>query len=397
MGKPDFMALAQAMRDDLVARRRDFHRYPELAFEEVRTSGIVAQTLNDLGLEVQTGVGKTGVVGILEGEKDGPTVLIRADMDALPVQEANETDYISTIPGKMHACGHDGHTAIALGVAQLLTQHRQSLAGRVKFVFQPAEELGAGAKTMIEDGVLQNPKPDVSLGLHLWNGLPVGQFGVASGSIMAAVSDFFVTVRGKGGHGGIPQSTADPVVCAAQIILGLQSIVSRNVAPEDQAVVSCTQVHAGTANNVIPDEAKLSGTFRTFTLEVRDLVAQRIHEIAEHIAASMHCTATVTTAHYTVPVINHPDVTQRVRQVLQGFGYDDAALIDERSTVGEDVGEFMNEHVPGMFVLVGSANAAKGLDYAHHHPRFDIDEDALPLGVAVLAAATADYLMPDVQ
>ncbi|MDQ7035744.1 MAG: M20 family metallopeptidase, partial [Anaerolineae bacterium] len=215
----DFRAIAEAMREELVARRRDFHQHPETAFEEVRTAGIVAKELQQLGLEVQTGVGKTGVIGILDGDKEGPTVLVRADMDALPVTEANETDYVSQTAGKMHACGHDGHTAVALGVAKLFSQHRDKLKGRIKFVFQPAEEIGAGAKAMIADGALQNPKPDVSLGLHLWNSVPLGKVGIADGPIMAAPSIFEITIHGKGGHGAMPDETIDPLVCAAQMVM----------------------------------------------------------------------------------------------------------------------------------------------------------------------------------
>ena len=211
----DFIAEANAMRDELVARRRDFHQHPELGFEESRTSGIVAKELNALGLEVQTGVGNTGVVGILEGAGDGPTILYRADMDALPIHEENQADYVSTVDGKMHACGHDGHTSIALGIAKLLSNHRDKLNGRVKFVFQPAEENGSGAKAMIDDGALISPKPDVSLGIHLWNDLEVGTASIVSGPVMSGVSMFKVVVTGKGGHGAMPHQTADPIVCAS--------------------------------------------------------------------------------------------------------------------------------------------------------------------------------------
>src|SRR5689334_17777202 len=238
----DFKAQAEALRDELIARRRDLHMHPELGFEEVRTAGIVAEELRQLGLEVQTGVGKTGVVGILEGAHDGPTVLVRADMDALPILEENTFEYASTVPGKMHACGHDGHTTIALGVAKLLSQQRDNLAGCVKFVFQPAEEIVSGAKAMVADGVLQNPRPEVTLGLHLWNSMPLGKLGVGAGPVMAGAYTFTIKIVGKGSHAAQPSAGIDPVVCAGQMIGALQTIVSRNVDALDNAVISVTRV-----------------------------------------------------------------------------------------------------------------------------------------------------------
>ena len=371
------------MRDDLINRRRDFHRHPELAFEEVRTAGIVADELNALGLEVQTGVGKTGVVAILEGTADGPTVLLRADMDALPITEENETDYVSTDQGKMHACGHDGHTTIALGVAKLLTAQRDKLAGRVKFVFQPAEEIASGAQSMADAGVLRDPRPDVTLGLHLWNGMPVGQLGMADGPVMAASSTFTIKVSGRGGHGAAPQQTVDPVVCAAQIVTALQSIVSRNVDPLATAVISVTKVNAGTAFNVIPQDATLNGTIRTFTSDVQQTVSQRMTDIAKNIAVAMGCTAEVHISHSTKPVSNDADVTERVRGVFRRLGYSNDQFHHERTMGAEDVGVFMDD-IPGLFFFLGSANEERGLDYPHHHPRFDFDERALPEGVALL-------------
>ena len=388
----DFLAAAQALRAELVARRRDFHRHPELAFEEVRTARIVAEELTALGLEVQTGIGKTGVIGILEGDQDGPTVLLRADMDALPIEEANATEYISTVPGIMHACGHDGHTAIALGVAKLLADKRDQIAGRIKFVFQPAEEVGGGAQAMVNDGALRNPAPDVSLGLHLWNTMPVGTIGLADGPVMAAVSDFVIHIHGRGGHGALPHETVDPVVCAAQIVTALQTIVSRNSDPLDTAVVSVTQIHTGSANNIIPPSAKMTGTFRTFTHETRDMVAKRIREIAEGIASAMGCTIEADIQHYTEAVVNHPDVAQRLRDLFNRIPRPPMPIVEERTMGGEDVGVFMTD-VPGAYFFLGSGNEERDLSYPHHHPRFDFDEDVLPLGVGLLAAAVADYLL----
>lgn len=379
------------MRDELVARRRDLHQHPELAFEEVRTAGIVAQELSNLGLEVQTGVGKTGVVAILEGDSDGPTVLVRADMDALPIEEANQTDYISQTSGKMHACGHDGHTTIALGVARLLSGYRSQMAGRVKFVFQPAEEIASGARAMIDDGVLENPRPDVGLGLHLWNDLPLGTIGMTTGGLMAGSSIFAINITGKGGHGAQPQLTVDPVVCAAHIITALQTILSRNVDPAATGVISVTRVRAGEAHNVIPQTAELTGTMRTYSTEVRDLMVRRMQEIATGVASAMNCTAEVEVRHLTIPVINDPEVGATLSRKFAQMVGEDKLDHDIRLMVGEDVSYLMQD-IPGMFFLVGSANAERGLNYGHHHPRFDFDEDALPLSVALLSAAVGEYV-----
>lgn len=394
MTKIDFKTEAEGMRDELIARRRDFHQHPELAFEEVRTAGIVAQELTNLGLEVQTGVGKTGVVGLLEGDHDGPTVLVRADMDALPILEDNSFEYASTIPGRMHACGHDGHTAIGLGVAKLLSQHRSQLAGRVKFVFQPAEETAGGAKAMVADGVLRDPRPDVSIGLHLWNGMPFGRLGVADGPVMAGSSEFTIKINGKGGHAASPHLTIDPVVCAAHIITAFQTIASRSVSPLDSAVVSVAQVQAGTAFNVIPQDVELRGTVRTFKREVRDLVEQRMREISEGVAGAMGCVVEFSMIHQLLPVANNPEVSERLRRVFRQFVGDSGLDLTERTMGSEDVGILMDD-IPGMYFFLGARVPNQQAYYGHHHPRFDFVEDALPLGVALLSAAVAEYLIPE--
>ena len=389
----DFMAEAETLRAELIERRRDFHRHPELAFEEWRTSGIVADELQRLGLEVQTGVGKTGVVGILEGAGDGPTLLYRADMDALPIEEENRADYASGESGKMHACGHDGHTSIALGIAKLLSTHRRRLHGRVKFVFQPAEEVGGGARAMIADGVLESPPPDVSLGIHLWNDLEVGAVSVVSGPVMSGAGMFEITVAGKGGHGAMPHQTADPIVCAAQMIVALQSIVSRNADPLDMAVLSIGKIHGGTARNVIPQSVVFSGSFRIFREETRGMVAARICEIAEGTAAAMGCRADVDLGTGIGAVVNDAEVAKQTRSVCAGIG-DAVSVVDRPWMASEDVGLLM-ERNPSAFLLVGSANHERGLDYPHHHPRFDFDEDVLPFSVGLMSAVIADYLQAD--
>lgn len=394
MTKIDFKVEAEALRDEVITRRRDFHRHPELGFEEYRTAGIVAEELTRLGLEVQTGVGKTGVVGLLEGDQDGPTVLVRADMDALPIQEENAVEYASTVPGKMHACGHDGHTAIALGVAKLLTQRRHQIAGRVKFVFQPAEEIAGGAKAMVADGVLQDPRPDVSVGLHLWNGMPFGRLGVADGPVMAGSSEFMLRLVGKGGHGASPHLAIDPVVCAAQVITAFQTIASRSVNPLDSAVISATYLRAGTAFNVIPQDVEVRGTIRTFKREVRDLVERRMHDISEGVAGAMGCAAELQINHQLLPVVNHAEVGARLRELFRHYVGADGLEMSERTMGAEDVGLLMDD-IPGMYFFVGAKVPNQDVYYGHHHPKFDIDENALPLGVALLSAAVAEYVLPE--
>jgi amidohydrolase len=393
MTQIDFKAQAQAMREELIARRRDFHRNPELAFEEIRTAGIVAQQLNELGMEVQTGVGKTGVIAVLEGAHDGPTVLMRADMDALPINEENGTEFNSGTAGKMHACGHDGHTAIMLGVAKLLSGYRDQMAGRIKFVFQPAEEVGRGALAMVNDGALTAPHPDVTLGLHLWNSMELGKVGIASGSTMAGASIFTINITGKGAHAAAAHQGIDPIVAASHIVTALQSIVSRNVDAMETAVVSVTYIRAGEAYNVVPQTAEMRGTFRVFTHEMRDLVGGRIQSIVENVARALGCEATVEIQHLTKPVINNPEVTARVKEVFTPILGADALDPTTRTMGSEDVSEFMDD-IPGLYFFLGAKDETADTYYGHHHPRFSIDENALPLGVELLSAAAAEYVIP---
>ncbi len=383
----------EALREQLVAWRRDFHQHPEVAFEEVRTSQKVAEILTELGLEVQYGVGKTGVVGILEGTGNGPTILVRADMDALPIQEENNVPYKSQIANRMHACGHDGHTAIALSVAKILAGRRDQMSGAIKFVFQPAEEIAAGAKAMIDDGVMEGLKPDVSLGLHLWNDMPVGRVAVTRGPAMASSDSFHLWIEGRGGHGASPHQTYDPILAAAQIITAAQSVVSRNLPPLDAGVLSCTMIRAGDAFNVIPSEVEIRGTIRSYKNEIRDLIVTRFEALATGIAQAMGCTARLEFFEKTPPLVNDLAIGEQLRH---GFGQIDNSLeiVDDVRTMGaEDMGFFL-ERAPGVYFFVGSANANRGLDYPHHHPRFDVDEEALVIGASLLTAAVADYVIP---
>ncbi len=394
---PNFLQHAEELFPYTQAMRRDFHMHPELGFREVRTGGIVAKELESLGLEVTKGVGKTGVVGYLEGSKPGPTILLRFDMDALPITEETGAEYASTNPGVMHACGHDGHTAIGLTVAKMLHAHRDELAGSIKFCFQPSEEgtngedVG-GALMMIRDGVLESPKVEKTLSLHVWNDKPVGWLHIGSGPVMAGADLFIIKLTGRGGHGAAPETTVDPVVAAAQIVTALQTIASRNVAPLKPAVVSVTSVHAGTAFNIIPQTAELNGTIRTFEPEVRKIVHERFEQIVRGIASSMGCESEITIKQVTAPVINNEAVTERVLNIAQALLPQNEIETDPYLTMGaEDMG-YMQEKADGCYFMVGSANAEKNLNYNHHHPKFDFDERALVTGAALMASAAANLL-----
>ncbi len=394
---PNFLQQAQELFPYTQALRRDFHKHPELGFREIRTSGIVAKELEALGLEVTKGVGKTGVVGLLEGAKAGPTILLRFDMDALPITEETGAEYASTYPGVMHACGHDGHTAIGLTVAKILHAHRKKLAGNIKFCFQPSEEgtngeeVG-GALMMIRDGVLENPKVEKTLSLHLWNDKPFGWIHVGEGPIFAGAELFIVKLTGKGGHGAAPETTIDPVVCAAQIVTALQTIVSRNIDPLKPAVVSVTSIHAGAAFNVIPQTAEINGTMRAFDPEIRKTVVERFEQIVHGIAQAMNCEVEITIKQVTVPVINNGDVTARVLATAKTLFPESDIQTHPYVTMGaEDMG-YMQEKADGCYFLIGSANAEKNLNYNHHHPKFDFDERALITGAALMASAAADLL-----
>ncbi len=389
---PDFLSEAQALFEYTQSMRRDFHAHPELGFHEVRTAGIVAKELTALGLEVHTGVGGTGVVALLEGAKPGPVVLVRADMDALPIHEETGAPYASQNPGVMHACGHDGHTAVLLTVAKMLNAHRSQLSGTIKFMFQPAEEGMGGAEKMIEDGVLENPKVNVALALHVWNEKPVGWVGIAGGPAMAGAEIFKIKVRGKGGHGGVPHLAVDPILAAAQVVSALQGIVARNIAPLQTAVVSVCTIHGGETFNVIPPAVEMTGTIRTFEPAVRTRVLERFEKTVHSIAEGMGCQAEIELQILTPATINQPETAARVHAVARRLFLEADVDTGNYITMGSEDFAFVLEKVPGCFFFIGSANPEKGLDAGHHHPRFDIDEAALPRGAALMAATITDLL-----
>ncbi|MEZ4618512.1 MAG: amidohydrolase [Caldilineaceae bacterium] len=385
---------AQDLVPQLVAWRRDFHQYPELGYQEVRTAGIVADHLRGLGLEVSTGVGKTGVVAMVERDdvaQDAPTVMLRFDMDALPILEATGLPFQSQNEGVMHACGHDGHTAIGMGVAQLLVKHRQALPGRVKLVFQPAEEGLGGANAMIRDGVLNGPTPAAAFGLHLWSRLPLNHIVVQPGPLWAAADGFKVVVKGSGGHGATPHETIDATFIASEIVVALQSIVARNVNPTDTAVVSVCTFHSGTAGNVISGEATLTGTIRSFDDRVRTQLFTRIEEIAQGICQA-HGAQSEFTAQWGCPATVNSEEGAALMQRVAEQVVDPAQIIQiPPMMVGEDMAEFLNR-APGCFVLIGAADPAGPELSPHHNPTFDFDERMLPTGVAMLAGAAVAYL-----
>jgi len=390
--KVDFKAEAEALRDQLIAWRRDFHMHPELGLQEHRTAGVVAGNLRELGYRVQTGVGETGVVGLLEGERDGPVVMLRFDMDALPITEENEVDYVSQNPGVMHACGHDGHVAMGLGVATLMAQRQEEMAGALKIVFQPGEEGMDGAALMVEDGVLDDPRPDVVAVTHVWSDMPVGEVDVTSGPVMAAAERLVCTVRGEGGHGALPHQAVDPIVATAQIVVALQTVVSRNVSPLDTAVVSVGKIKGGDAFNIIPPRVELSGTIRTYSPEVREMVMRRVREVVEGTAKACGVEAELELIPLTPAVINDVEVAAVARAAAEAVVGPENVHSGERTMGSEDAAVFLNE-VPGCYFFLGAANKERGLDAPHHNPRFDFDERALPLGVAIMMNVLAHYLL----
>lgn len=389
----DYKAEAEAIKDQLVDWRRDVHRYPELGFEEVRTADLVAEYLQHLGCRVYTGVAKTGVIGLIQGLHPGPTVMLRFDMDALPIQEENKVVYASETPGVMHACGHDAHVSIGLGTATLLQRHRQDLAGTVKLVFQPGEEGMKGAQVMVQEGAVEDygPRPDVAYGIHVWNQSPLGQVVVTSGPMLAAADRWSLKVKGRGGHGALPHQTADPVVAAGQIVTALQSIVSRNVDPQRTAVVTVGTINGGTAFNIIPAEVTLTGTVRTFEPQVREQVLRRLQTLCQAVAEGMDVETEWNLEPLTPAVINDAAATAVIRQVAQDFVGEENVIGDFRTMGSEDMAYFLQQ-VPGSYVFVGSANSEAGLDFPHHNPRFDIDEDVLPLAVGILAETTIRFM-----
>ncbi len=389
----DVLEKARQLQDKTVATRRDLHMHPEIAFEEHRTMGVVADRLRELGLEPRTGVGGTGVVAVLDTGKPGPTVLARADMDALPVPEEKDVEYRSTTPEKMHACGHDGHTAILLSVAELLVERKDELAGKVVFVFQPAEEIVRGAKAMLDDGALDGIAVDHVIGLHLSSNDPLGTVSVRSGPAMAATDTFRLLVKGKGGHAAYPHDTIDPVVTAAAVVTALQTLVSRETEPADQSVVSVTSFHAGTAYNIIPEVVELKGTLRTFADDTRARLRGRVIELAKGVAEAYRAELTSEWFEGTPAVVNDEASVERLKRVA-GRIVGEENVLEQRPIMGGDDMALWLQQARGVYFFVGT-RSGDATGYPHHNPRFDIDERGLEVGVSVLASGVIDLLVAD--
>lgn len=386
----DVKQQAQALSDQLSAWRQDLHRYPELAFKEERTAGIIADHLTTLGLAVQTGVGRTGVVGLLDGTTDGPTVMLRFDMDALPIEEQTGLPFASQTPGCMHACGHDGHVAIGLGVATLLARWRANLQGRVKLVFQPAEEIANGALAMIRDGVLQDPVPDIAFGLHLWSQIPLGRAVIREGPLWAASDRFDVQIYGRGSHGALPHEGVDAIAVAAYAIAQLQTVVSRSQDPLQPTVLTVGTIEGGSAFNVLAERVSMSGTLRTFDAATRQAIIRRMDTLLAGVCAAHGARYELSFSDYAPPVINDAAAAAHLRRAAGAVLGGEALAEDPLLMVAEDMAEFLNR-VPGCYFVLGAMKQYASRSEPHHSPRFDIDEAALPLGVAVLVQAAMTY------
>ncbi|MEI7427003.1 MAG: M20 aminoacylase family protein [Betaproteobacteria bacterium] len=378
--------------------RRDIHAHPELKFTEFRTSELIANRLKAWGIQTHIGLGKTGVVGSIEGNLGkGKSIGLRADIDALPLQEHNAFPHASKHAGKMHACGHDGHTAMLLSAAQFFSSHKD-FKGTIHFIFQPAEEGGGGAREMMADGLFTLFPCDAVFGMHNWPDMPEGSFGVIAGPMMASSNEFKITLKGKGGHAALPHNGADPVFAITQLASSLQSIITRNKKPVDTAVLSITQVHAGFATNVIPNDAWLGGTIRTFTTPVLDLLEQRLREIAQGIALTFNCTAEIDFQRNYPPLINHYQETLFAQSVIkQQFG-EDQFIDSVEPTMGSEDFAFMLEKVPGCYVFIGNGEgdhriAGHGLGPCHlHNPCYDFNDHLLPIGASYWAHLARAYL-----
>ena len=378
------------------AIRRDIHAHPELCFQEERTADVIAKALTEWGIPIHRGLGKTGVVGIVKNGTSSRAVGLRADIDALPMTEHNTFAHASQHPGKMHACGHDGHTAMLLAAAKHLSQHR-NFDGTVYLIFQPAEEGGGGAKVMIEDGIFDKFPMEAVFGAHNWPGMPVGSFGVNPGAMMASGNHFSVTIRGKGSHAALPHLGIDPVPIAAQLINGFQTIITRNRRPLEPGVISVTMLKAGEALNVVPDFCTLSGTVRTFSYELLDLIERRMREMSEHTCAAFGATCEFEFKRYYPPTINHPAETEFVRQVL--IDVVGAANVQAfEPTMGSEDFSFFLQAKPGCYFVIGNGDGehregGHGLGPCMlHNPSYDFNDDLIPLGATAWVRIAEQWL-----
>jgi hippurate hydrolase len=378
--------------------RRDLHAHPELCFEEQRTADVIAAKLTEWGIPVHRGLARTGVIGIVKNGSSTRSIGLRADMDALPMTEHNAFAHASRHAGKMHACGHDGHTAVLLATAQHLARHRH-FDGTVVLVFQPAEEGGGGAREMIKDGLLERFPMDAIFGLHNWPGLEAGQFAIKDGPCFASSNEFRITLRGKGAHAAMPHLGIDPVPVACQMVQAFQTIITRNKRPIDAGVISVTMVHAGEATNVVPDSCEIRGTVRTFTLEVLDLIEQRMRDIAHHTSAAFGVTCEFAFHRNYPPTINHTAETAFARRVMSEVVGTDNVLEFEPTMGAEDFSYFL-QAMPGAYFVMGNGDGAHRLA-GHgmgpcmlHNPSYDFNDDLIPLGATLWVRMVEQWLAP---
>ena len=383
----------------IAAVRRDIHAHPELCFEEVRTADVVAQKLTEWGIPIHRGLGKTGVVGIVKGRDGGASgraIGLRADMDALPMQEFNTFAHASQHHGKMHACGHDGHTAMLLAAAQHFAKHR-NFDGTVYLIFQPAEEGGGGARVMIEDGLLEQFPMQVVFGMHNWPGMKMGQFAVSPGPVMASSNEFKITIHGKGGHAAMPHTGIDPVPIACQMVQAFQTIISRNKKPVDAGVISVTMIHTGEATNVVPDSCELQGTVRTFTLEVLDMIEARMKQVAEHTCAAHEATCDFEFVRNYPPTVNSAAEADFARKVMASIVGEANVLVQEPTMGAEDFA-FMLQARPGAYCFIANGDGGHR-DLGHgggpctlHNPSYDFNDDLIPLGATYWVRLAEEWL-----
>lgn len=384
MQPTDLLSRAREIRDWIVALRRELHQHPELGYQEHRTGALVRRVLDELGIAYRFPVAETGVVATL-GSGASPCVALRADMDALPIHEEADVPFRSRTDGRMHACGHDCHTAMLLGAARILKEIESELRGTVRLLFQPAEEGGAGGRRMCEEGALESPEVEQVFGLHVWPLLPTGTIGSRAGTFLAAAGQLEIIVRGVGGHAAMPHLAVDPVACAAKLICELQTLVSRELDPLSPGVVSVTSIHGGDAHNVIPDHVRLRGTLRSLTLEGLLRLQQRVREMAVHVAAANRCEAEVAfPGNDYPPTVNDP-ASWRTAAHLGSQLLGESAVHELPPVMGGEDFAFYLQRVPGCFVALGIRNEESGAVHSVHHPRFLVDEDALPVGSALHA------------
>ena len=382
----------------IIAVRRDIHAHPELCFQEQRTSDVVAGKLAEWGIEVHRGMGTTGVVGVIKNGSSQRSIGLRADMDALPVNEANTFAHASKHPGKMHACGHDGHTAMLLAAAQHLAKHKH-FDGTVVLIFQPAEEGGGGAREMIKDGLFDKFPVDAVFGLHNWPGMPVGTLAVSPGPVMASSNEFKITIRGKGCHAALPHNGIDPVPIACEMVQAFQTIVSRNLKPIDAGVISVTMIHAGDATNVVANSCELQGTVRTFTVEMLDLIERRMKTIAEHVSAAHEATCEFAFVRNYPPTINHVNEAAFTREVLSGIVGADNVLAQEPTMGAEDFSYMLLEKPGAYFFIANGEGQHREMGHGGgpctlHNPSYDFNDDLIPLGGTVWVRMVEQFLAP---